>query len=253
MADTDLACIVEDIHSVAKRRALRAIAIFEAAKGIAALAAIIGMLDLMHHDVRHLAMELIGHFGLNPDARYPSILLHYADLLPGANVRSPVFVAFGYILARLLEAYGLWNDRAWGEWPGALAGWIARGRAPLPVRPCAPRHRRSQYYRSMDIGIFIEQHDYLDLAAGSAIGGETFVVLAGFAGHRRYLSWGRISDHGGRCLHLDTFAEVGGKFGEMVFRTLWPGDKPVVAETIKNLDTRVEASGQESPYALVTC
>lgn len=124
MADTDRNRIVEDIHPVAKRRALRAIAIFEATKGIAALAAIIGVLDLMHHDVRHLAMELIGHFGLNPDARYPSILLHYADLLPGANVRSLVFVAFGNILARLLEAYGLWNDRAWGEWLGALSGGL---------------------------------------------------------------------------------------------------------------------------------
>ena len=25
---------------------------------------------------------------------------------------------------RLLEAYGLWNDRAWGEWLGALSGGL---------------------------------------------------------------------------------------------------------------------------------
>lgn len=124
MADTDRTRIVEDSHPVAKRRALRAIAVFEAAKGIAALAVIIGVLDLMHHDVRHLAVELIGHFGLNPDARYPSILLHYAGLLPGANVRSLVVLASGYILVRLLEAHGLWNDRAWGEWLGALSGGL---------------------------------------------------------------------------------------------------------------------------------
>jgi uncharacterized membrane protein (DUF2068 family) len=74
--------------------------------------------------VRHLAIELIGRFGLNPDAHYPSILLHYADLLPDANVRLMVFVAFGYILVRLLEAYGLWNDRAWGEWLAALSGGL---------------------------------------------------------------------------------------------------------------------------------
>jgi uncharacterized membrane protein (DUF2068 family) len=78
----------------------------------------------MHRDVRQLAIELIGRFGLNPDAHYPSILLRYADLLPDANVRSLVFVAFGYILVRLLEAYGLWNDRAWGEWLGALSGGV---------------------------------------------------------------------------------------------------------------------------------
>jgi uncharacterized membrane protein (DUF2068 family) len=116
--------ITEDSHPVAKRRALRGIAVFEAVKGIAAFAAVIGVLDLIHHDVRHLAVERIGHFGFNPEARYPSILLHYADLLPGANVRSLVFLAFGYIVVRALEAYGLWKDRAWGEWLGALSGGL---------------------------------------------------------------------------------------------------------------------------------
>src|ERR1700693_4601326 len=103
---------LEEIHPVAKRRTLRAIAV------------IVGVLDLMHRDVRHLAIELIGRFGWNPDARYPSILLHYADLLPDADVRALVIVAFSYILVRLLEAYGLWNDRAWGEWLGALSGGL---------------------------------------------------------------------------------------------------------------------------------
>jgi len=116
--------IFEGKHPVAERRALRTIAIFEAIKGITALAAIIGVFNLMNRDVRHLAIELIGRFGFNPDARYPSLLLHYAELLPGANVRLIVFLAFGYILVRMLEAYGLWNDRAWGEWLGALSGAI---------------------------------------------------------------------------------------------------------------------------------
>jgi uncharacterized membrane protein (DUF2068 family) len=109
---------------VATRHVLHTIAAFEALKGLAALAGIIGVLDLMHHDVRHLAIELIGRFGLNPYARYPSLLLHYADLLPGADVRSLVFLAVLYISIRLLEAYGLWNDRAWGEWLAALSGGL---------------------------------------------------------------------------------------------------------------------------------
>jgi len=124
MTDSNLTRIFEGTHPVAERRALRTIAFFEAMKGIAALAAIIGVLNLMNRDVRHLAVELIGRFGFNPDARYPSLLLHYADLLPGANVRLMVFLAFGYIILRLLEAYGLWNDRVWGEWLGALSGGI---------------------------------------------------------------------------------------------------------------------------------
>lgn len=124
MTTSDLTLPVEGTHPVAKRRTLRAIAVFEAIKGIAAFAAMIGVIDLMHHDVRHLAIELIGRFGQNPHAHYPSIILHYADLLPGADIRALIALASFYILVRLLEAYGLWNDRAWGEWLGALSGGI---------------------------------------------------------------------------------------------------------------------------------
>jgi uncharacterized membrane protein (DUF2068 family) len=106
------------------RRTLHAIAAFEAIKGLAAFAAVVGVLDLMHRDVRHLAMELIGHFHLNAEAHYPSVLLHYAELLPGANLHSVFLLASAYIVVRLSESYGLWNDYAWGEWLGALSGGI---------------------------------------------------------------------------------------------------------------------------------
>lgn len=108
--------------TAATRQTLHIIAAFEAIKGVAALAGVVGVLDLMHHDVRHLATELIGHFHLSPDAYYSSILLHYADLLPGVDLRALVLLATGYIAIRFLESYGLWNDRAWGEWLGALSG-----------------------------------------------------------------------------------------------------------------------------------
>jgi len=124
MTESDRTRAAAATHAVAKRRTLRVIAVFEAVKGMAALAAIVGLLELMHRDVRHLALELIGHFGLNPDARYAEMVLHYADLLPGANVRSLVVLALTYIFVRLAEAYGLWNDRAWGEWLGALSGGL---------------------------------------------------------------------------------------------------------------------------------
>ncbi len=110
------------IHPLARRRTLRAIAIFEAVKGIAALALMVGVLDLIHRDIRHLAMELIGHFGLNPDAHYPAILLQYATMLSDINPASLVLLGVVYITVRLSEAYGLWNDRAWAEWLAALSG-----------------------------------------------------------------------------------------------------------------------------------
>ena len=124
MSNSDLAQTPNTKHPVETRRTLRAIAIFEGIKGMAALAAVVGVLDLTHHDVRHMAIELIGHFHLNPDAHYPSTLLHYADLLPGADLRSLVVLATGYIFIRLLEFYGLWNDHAWAEWLGTLSGGL---------------------------------------------------------------------------------------------------------------------------------
>ncbi len=106
------------------RAALRAIALFEALKGLAALAALLGVVDLMHRDVHRLAMDLIGRFGLDPQAHYPTLLLHYADLLPGADVRTALLVGAAYIALRWSEAFGLWHDRAWGEWLGALSGGL---------------------------------------------------------------------------------------------------------------------------------
>ncbi|TCS33784.1 uncharacterized membrane protein (DUF2068 family) [Paucimonas lemoignei] len=105
-------------------RALRGIAIFEAFKGVMVLAASFGLLSLLHHDVRHLAHELIAHLGMNPDGRYPTVLLHYADLLERADVQALVLLAVGYVVLRLIEAYGLWHNLAWGEWCGALSGML---------------------------------------------------------------------------------------------------------------------------------
>jgi len=124
MTDSDLKSAFKGTLPVAKRRALHAIAVFETIKGVAAFAALIGVIDLMHHDVRHLAIELIGWFGLNPNAHYPSILLHYAELVPNADMHSLVILASAYIIVRLLEGYGLWNDLEWGEWLGALSGGL---------------------------------------------------------------------------------------------------------------------------------
>jgi uncharacterized membrane protein (DUF2068 family) len=107
-----------------QRSALHAIAIFEATKGLAALAGLIGVLDLLHHDARAALMTLIGRFGLNPEGHYPSLLLHYADLLPETNVQMLVALGSAYIALRFVEASGLWLGKAWGEYLGAFSGGI---------------------------------------------------------------------------------------------------------------------------------
>jgi uncharacterized membrane protein (DUF2068 family) len=107
-----------------QRSALHAIAIFEATKGLAALAGLIGLLDLLHRDVRAVILTLIGRFGLDVESHYPSLLLHYADLLPEANIHMLVTLASAYIALRFIEATGLWLGKEWGEYLGALSGGI---------------------------------------------------------------------------------------------------------------------------------
>lgn len=53
---------------------------------------------------------------------YPALLLRDVDQLRGANLGSLVLAASAYVLVRFLEAFGLWHERAWGEWLGAPSG-----------------------------------------------------------------------------------------------------------------------------------
>lgn len=108
----------------ATRVALEGVALFEATKGLAALAALLGWLSLMHHDVHRLALELIGHFQFDPTSHYPELLLHYVDELNVTPLRTTVLLGSAYIGLRWIEACGLWLDRAWGQWLGALGGAI---------------------------------------------------------------------------------------------------------------------------------
>lgn len=105
-------------------RALKAIATFEGLKGLAAIASGVGLLSLLHHDIRHLALEMIGHFGLDPAEHFPSIFLHYVDMLNSTPISTLMLFLGGYAVVRLTEAYGLWRERSWGELLGACSGGL---------------------------------------------------------------------------------------------------------------------------------
>lgn len=107
-----------------KNNALHAIALFEALKGLAAIAASLGLLSLVHHDVRAMAYALMGYLHVNPDAYFPQILLNDLSALQNANLRRVVVLAWGYAALRLTEAYGLWHDKAWAEWLAAVSGAV---------------------------------------------------------------------------------------------------------------------------------
>jgi uncharacterized membrane protein (DUF2068 family) len=110
--------------SSVRNNALHAIALFEGLKGLAAIAASLGLLSLVHHDVRAIAYALMGHFHVNPDARFPQMLLNDISALQNANLRQVVLLAWGYAAIRLTEGYGLWRDKAWAEWLAAVSGAV---------------------------------------------------------------------------------------------------------------------------------
>lgn len=105
-------------------RTLRGIALFEGLKGLTALVIGIGLVNLLHHDLRHLVLELTGHFGLDPAQPFPALLLQSADALNNTPLDTLELLLGAYLLTRLVEAYGLWQQKAWGEWLGALSGGL---------------------------------------------------------------------------------------------------------------------------------
>jgi uncharacterized membrane protein (DUF2068 family) len=103
-------------------RLLRGIAAFEAFKGVVALAAALGLLGFIHHDLRQAATALIGHIGLRPGDHYPALALGELDRWRNADLWPVLLTIAAYVALRFTEAYGLWRDRTWGEQLGAWAG-----------------------------------------------------------------------------------------------------------------------------------
>lgn len=105
-------------------RALRAIALFEAAKGLLVLLAGFGLLSLVHHDAQQFAECLLVHAHLNPASRYPGIFVDLAKHLTESRLLLMAAGAAAYAVVRFIEAYGLWHSRRWAEWFAALSGGI---------------------------------------------------------------------------------------------------------------------------------
>ena len=104
--------------------ALRTVALFEACKGLLALAAASGLLALLHGDLHGLAVRLVHHLHLNPAAHYPQVFIDFAQHLQDTRLGLLAAGAAAYAALRLAEAYGLLRNRAWAEWLSATSGAI---------------------------------------------------------------------------------------------------------------------------------
>jgi len=101
---------------------LRAIAIFEAAKGLAVLLLGLGMLGLLHRDVESAAETLLLHLHIGPGRRVSHALLDAASRMTDARLWGIAAGAVAYTCVRFTEAWGLWRRRTWAQWFALLSG-----------------------------------------------------------------------------------------------------------------------------------
>jgi uncharacterized membrane protein (DUF2068 family) len=104
------------------RRAMQLVALTEAFKGFIVLAAGFGLLALIHHDVRHVALSLVTRLHIDPSEHYAGLFLDLADHVTDLRLWGAAGLAVLYSAIRLAEGYGLWFAQRWAAWLGALSG-----------------------------------------------------------------------------------------------------------------------------------
>ena len=121
---SDIFGAVDTTPSAASQRAIRTVAFFEAAKGLLAMTAALGLLGLMHRDLGGLADRLVAHLHLNPASHYPRVFLDAVGNLHDSNLLLISLGAVAYASVRFVEAGGLLWRKAWAEWLAAGSGAI---------------------------------------------------------------------------------------------------------------------------------
>jgi uncharacterized membrane protein (DUF2068 family) len=102
---------------------LRAVAAFEATKGV--LAVIIAVILIaVRHRMEDLAEELLYHLHIGFDQKWAQALLHGASDLSDMRIWTVLAVALAYATVRFVEAWGLWHQRVWAEWFALLSGTL---------------------------------------------------------------------------------------------------------------------------------
>jgi uncharacterized membrane protein (DUF2068 family) len=107
---------------ISQIRALRAVAIFELAKGLAVLLLGFGVVSLVHRDAWDAAENLLRVLHVSPEHHYAQVFLNLADNVTDAKLWAVAAGAAAYSTIRFIEAYGLWHARPWAEWFALVAG-----------------------------------------------------------------------------------------------------------------------------------
>jgi len=103
---------------------LRALAVYEAAKGALVLLAGFELLSLMHHEAQYFAEHWVAQFHLNPAKGYPRIFIDAMTNVTDARLWALAGLALVYAGVKGVLGYGLWLGRRWAEWFAVAGGAI---------------------------------------------------------------------------------------------------------------------------------
>ncbi len=95
---------------------LRWIALFEAIKGLLALAGNCGIISLRHTDLHAATDAFLIRHGVDPERHYTRLFIESVARATHHHVGELAALGFAYALIRLAEGYGLWQGKPWAEW-----------------------------------------------------------------------------------------------------------------------------------------
>jgi len=95
---------------------LRLIAAFKLLKGLALLAAGIGVLHYLHRDIALEVERWVNVFQIDPDNRYVQPILTHISNLDEKGLRTLSISTFFYSAVLLTEGTGLWLRKRWAEY-----------------------------------------------------------------------------------------------------------------------------------------
>jgi uncharacterized membrane protein (DUF2068 family) len=124
----------------ATQQALRAIAAFEALKGLGFLVAGFVALGFMDRDNELFAEQIIRHLHVDPTWRIAQWFIKIVAEASDAQIMAVAGFFVLYAAVRFTEAYGLWRARRWAEWLAALSGGVY-----VPIEIYEIVHRASWY------------------------------------------------------------------------------------------------------------
>ncbi len=105
-------------------KGVRAIAIFEACKGVLGIIVGIGLISLMHKDLTAFAENLIDTLHFDPAGNFAQKFIENVGKINESNIILVIGICALYVLVRFVEAYGLWFLRPWAEWFAIAAGAV---------------------------------------------------------------------------------------------------------------------------------